>query len=138
MIYCSNCGLPDSPDHICPPSSLRRTFGFLARHPVVTGALGGFFALVGQGGFNKVFDGVYAMVTERVQFPMTLRQIEYYRSLADKCSPQVRNTIEALNARIEYEHEANRQWFLVDWASTDRWNQVESIQMDCDRLQVKR
>ena len=104
----------------------------LKNHPVALASmLGGFVALFGQSAFNKTFDALLSVVTERVQFPMTARTIEYYRSVSDPCSVQVRNTIEALNARIEYEHEANRQWFLVDWASTDRWNAVQPIKLDC-------
>jgi hypothetical protein len=112
----------------------------LKNHPVALASmLGGFVALFGQSAFNKTFDALLSIVTERVQFPMTVRTIDYYRSISDPCSVQVRNTIEGLNARIEYEHEANRQrfhlltpWgFLIDWASTDRWNAVEPIKLDC-------
>ena len=112
----------------------------LKNHPVALASmLGGFVALFGQSAFNKTFDALLSVVTERVQFPMTARTIEYYRSVSDPCSVQVRNTIEALNARIEYEHEANRQWvhywsllgLAVDMASTDRWNAVEPIKLDC-------
>ena len=105
----------------------------LFNRPGLAAVLGGLVALMCQSAFNKIFDGVYATITERVQFPMTLRQIEFYRHVSDPCSVQVRNTIEALNARIEYEHEANKQWFLVDWASTDRWNQVKPIVLNCER-----
>lgn len=94
---------------------------------------------MGQSAFTKVFEASYAIVAERVQFPMTLRQIEYYRHVSDPCSPQIRNTIETLNARIEYEHAANSQWqhwwqlvgLAIDAASTDRWNSVQSIRLDC-------
>ena len=112
----------------------------LKNHPVaLASTLGAILALVGQSAFNKTFDAMLSVVTERVQFPMTVRTIDYYRHVSDPCSVQVRNTIEALNARIEYEHEANRQrfhlltpWgFLIDWASTDRWNGVEPIKLDC-------
>jgi len=104
----------------------------LFNRPGLAAVLGGLVALVFQSAFTKVFDGIYATVTERVQFPMTVKTIEYYRHISDPCSVQVRNTIEALNARIEYEHEANRQWFLIDWASTDRWNKVEPILLNCE------
>jgi hypothetical protein len=105
----------------------------LFNRPGLAAALGALLALVGQGAFNKVFDGLYSLVVERQQFPMTARTIEYYRHVADPCSPQVRNTIEGLNARIEYEHAANQQWFLIDWASTDRWNAVQVIEIQCDQ-----
>lgn len=104
----------------------------LINRPGFAAILGGLIALMAQTSFNKVFDGVYGVITERVQFPMLYRTIEYYRQIEDPCSPQVRNTIETMNARIEYEHEANRQWFLVDWASTDLWNQVQVIPLRCD------
>jgi hypothetical protein len=106
----------------------------LFNRPGLAAALGALLALVGQGAFNKVFDGLYSVVVERQQFPMTVRTIEYYRHVTDPCSPQVRNTIETLNARIEYEHAANQQWFLIDWASTDRWNDVQVIKLDCADL----
>ncbi len=102
----------------------------LFNRPGVAAVLGGLVALMCQSAFNKIFEGIYTTLTERVQFPMMTRQIDYYRT------PQVRNTIEALNARIEYEHEANRQWFLVDWASTDRWNRVQPIRLDCREPQA--
>ncbi len=105
----------------------------LFNRPGIAAVLGGLVALMCQSAFNKVFEGIYATVTERVQFPMFARQIDYYRTVKDPCSPQVRNTIESLNARIEYEHEANRQWFLVDWASTDQWNEVRPITIACDQ-----
>lgn len=108
-------------------------FTLLANHPGLAATLGALVALIAQQGFNKVFDGVYSVITERAQFPMTVRTIDYYRHVSDPCSPQVRNTIEGWNARIEYEHEANRQWFLIDWASTDRWNAVEPIVLHCEQ-----
>jgi len=108
----------------------------LVNHPGLIAALGGLVALMGQGAFNKVFDQVFSAFMERQQFPMNEKTIEYYRTLPDPCSPQVRNTIEMWNARIVYEHEANRQWFLVDWASTDKWNAVEPIALHCDVLPI--
>lgn len=113
----------------------------LKNHPVaLASTLGALVALFGQSVFTQTFQAVLGVVTERVQFPMTVRTIEYYRHVSDPCSVQVRNTIEGLNARIEYEHEANRQpwlslwrpWgFLVDLASTDQWNAVQPILLDC-------
>lgn len=112
----------------------------LFNRPGLAATLGALVALMGQGAFNKVFEGVYAVITERVQFPMTVRTIDYYRTVSDPCSVQVRNTIESLNARIEYEHEANRQpWLsvwrpwgmLIDLASTDKWNDVKPIELHC-------
>lgn len=110
---------------------MKKLFKKLVTHPGLAAALGAMIALIGQQAFNKVFEGFYGVITERAQFPMLLRQIEYYRHISDPCSVQVRNTIESFNARIEYEHEANRQWFLIDWASTDKWNDVKPIALDC-------
>jgi hypothetical protein len=69
---------------------------------------------------------------ERITFQMIRAEIESYRSLPDsvKCTSQISNTIAGWNARIAHEHESNRHVYS-DLFSTDRWNAVTLIPLNC-------
>jgi len=78
--------------------------------------------------------GLYAVVMERLQFPMIASEIESLRKdvAAAPCNSNAMLIANAAdwNQRIEHEHEANQHWFS-DWASTDRWQQVQRIEIPC-------
>lgn len=89
------------------------------------------FPIIQQIGTYPVV-AVMSGIQERVTFQMIRAEIDSYRHLPDsvKCTPQISNTIAGLNARIEHEHESNRHYYS-DLFSTDRWNAVEPIALNC-------
>ncbi len=78
--------------------------------------------------------GFYAVLMERFQFPMIRSEIESLRrdigSISCGSAAMLVAQAADWNRRIEHEHESNRHIYS-DWASTDRWLQVERIEIPC-------
>lgn len=79
--------------------------------------------------------GFWSVLMERLQFPMIQAEIESLRKdvQAAPCgsNAMLLNQAAETNKRIEHEHESNKHVYS-DWASTDRWNQVQRIETPCE------
>jgi hypothetical protein len=85
---------------------------------------------------------LFAVVMERFQFQMIRSEIESFRQDYEQtpCSDRImlRQAASTWNQRIEHEHESNKHNYS-DWASTDRWNEVKRIDVQCGAgLEVSR
>src|SRR5262245_29300491 len=87
---------------------------------------------------TQLFTGLWQLAMERITFPMLQAEYDSVRrdyALTPSSQRQMLNaTAAAINMRIRHEQSSNRQWFLIDWASTDRWNAVQPIDMNCGEL----
>lgn len=77
---------------------------------------------------------LFSVVMERLQFPMIRSELESFRKdfQLTPCDQRLmlRQQASTWNQRIEHEWESNRHVYS-DWASTDRWNAVNRIEVDC-------